>query len=470
MTGGHGKLRLIGDRSFYMHVAAVAVPIIVQNTLTNIISLLDNIMVGQVGTIPMSAVAVVNQLILIFYLCVWGGLAGAGIFGAQFFGSGDMEGLRQTTRFKMVMMVVFTLAAWGIFLAFGDRLIGLYIAPGTSAEARAETLRLGLQYLRVMLIGLLPFAATQAYASAMRESGKTYLPMYASITAMFVNFVFNALLIFGLFGFPKLGVLGAAVATVLSRFAEIIIILVGGMRDTENYGYLRGLYRGFRISGDLARRIAVKAAPLLVNEFFWSTAEAAILQGYSMRGINVVAAMNIAGVVFLVFEEFSLSLGNATGILAGQCLGARKFDEARETSLRIMLVSVVFCIFTGLVLWAIAPMIPQIYRTEASVREMAVRCIRVMAFWLPMWALANIGYFTVRSGGRVAVVFLFDSVFTWAVKVSVLRILVMKTAMDVVDIYFTVNGLETIKAVVGILLVLSGMWMQDLVNDVKDLE
>ena len=449
MTGGHRKLRLIGDRSFYMHVAAVAVPIIVQNTLTNIISLLDNIMVGQVGTIPMSAVAVVNQLILIFYLCVWGGLAGAGIFGAQFFGSGDMEGLRQTTRFKMVMMVVFTLAAWGIFLAFGDRLIGLYIAPGTSAEARAETLRLGLQYLRVMLIGLLPFAATQAYASAMRESGKTYLPMYASITAMFVNFVFNALLIFGLFGFPKLGVLGAAVATVLSRFAEIIIILVGGMRDTENYGYLRGLYRDFRISGDLARRITVKAAPLLVNEFFWSTAEAAILQGYSMRGINVVAAMNIANVVFLVFEEFSLSLGNATGILAGQCLGARKFEEAKETS------------------WAIAPMIPQIYRTEASVREMAVRCIRVMAFWLPMWALANIGYFTVRSGGRVAVVFLFDSVFTWAVKVSVLRILVMKTAMDVVDIYFTVNGLETIKAVVGILLVLSGMWMQDLVNEIK---
>ena len=100
-------------------------------------------------------------------------------------------------------------------------------------------------------------------------------------------------------------------------------------------------------------------------------------------------------------------------------------------------------------------------------REMAVRCIRVMAFWLPMWALANIGYFTVRSGGRVAVVFLFDSVFTWAVKVSVLRILVMKTAMDVVDIYFTVNGLETIKAVVGILLVLSGMWMQDLVNEIK---
>jgi len=186
-----------------------------------------------------------------------------------------------------------------------------------------------------------------------------------------------------------------------------------------------------------------------------------------MRGINVVAAMNIANVVFLVFEEFSLSLGNATGILAGQCLGARKFEEAKETSLRVMVVSVVFCIFTGLLLWTIAPMIPQIYRVEDSVREMAVRCIRVMAFWLPMWALANIGYFTVRSGGRVAVVFLFDSVFTWAVKVSVLRILVMKTAMDVVDIYFTVNGLETIKAVVGILLVLSGMWMQDLVNEIK---
>ena len=467
MSGKHRRLRLIGDRSFYMHVAAVAVPMIVQNTLTNIISLLDNVMVGQVGTIPMSSVAVVNQLILVFYLCVWGGLAGAGIFGAQFFGSGDMEGLRQTTRVKLLMMVLFTIVACGIFLTFGDELIGLYIARGTSPEVRAETLRLGQQYLRTMLFGLAPFAATQAYASAMRESGKTYLPMYASIVAMLVNFVFNALLIFGLFGFPKLGVLGAAIATVLSRFVEIAIIFVGGMRDTENYGYLQGLYRGFRISGDLARRISIKAAPLLVNEFFWSTAEAAILQGYSMRGISVVAALNISGVVFLVFEEFSLSLGNATGILAGQCLGARKFEEAKETSLRVMVVSVVFCIFTGLVLWAIAPMIPQIYQTEESVRAMAVRCIRVMAFWLPVWALANIAYFTVRSGGRVIVIFLFDCVFTWAVKVSVLRILVTKTAMDVVDIYFVVNGLEGIKAVVGILLVLSGMWMQDLVNEIK---
>ena len=184
MNEKNRRLRLIGDRSFYMHVAAVAVPIIIQNTLTNIISLLDNVMVGQVGTIPMSAVAVVNQLILVFYLCVWGGLAGAGIFGAQFFGCGDMEGLRQTTRVKLLMMVLFTLAAWGIFLNFGDELIGLYIAPGTAPEVRAETLLLGQQYLRTMLIGLAPFAATQAYASAMRESGKTTLPMYASIVAM----------------------------------------------------------------------------------------------------------------------------------------------------------------------------------------------------------------------------------------------------------------------------------------------
>ena len=132
-----------------------------------------------------------------------------------------------------------------------------------------------------------------------------------------------------------------------------------------------------------------------------------------------------------------------------------------------MVVSVIFCIFTGLLLWTIAPMIPQIYRVEVSVRVLAARCIRVMAFWLPVWALANIAYFTVRSGGRVIVIFLFDCVFTWAVKVSVLRFLVMKTAMDVVDIYFVVNGLEGIKAVVGVLLVLSGMWMQDLVNEIK---
>ena len=131
---------LIGDRNFYRHVAVVVLPIIVQNTLSNVVSLLDNVMVGQVGTLPMSAVAIVNQFMFVFNLCVWGALAGAGIFGAQFYGQGNMEGVRQTLRIKLVTAAGLLVIAFGVLLTAGRSLIGLYIADGTSPADAAATM------------------------------------------------------------------------------------------------------------------------------------------------------------------------------------------------------------------------------------------------------------------------------------------------------------------------------------------
>lgn len=182
---------LIGDRTFYRHVAVVVLPIIVQNTLSNVVSLLDNVMVGQVGTLPMSAVAIINQLLFVFNLCIWGALAGAGIFGAQYYGQGNMEGVRQTLRMKLLIAVGLLVIAFGVLLGAGRPLIELYISADTTAADAAATMEYALGYLRVMLAGLIPFALTQAYASTLRESGQTTLPMRASMIAMGINFVFN---------------------------------------------------------------------------------------------------------------------------------------------------------------------------------------------------------------------------------------------------------------------------------------
>lgn len=175
---------LIGDRTFYRHVAVVVLPIIVQNTLSNVVSLLDNVMVGQVGTLPMSAVAIINQLLFVFNLCIWGALAGAGIFGAQYYGQGNMEGVRQTLRMKLLIAVGLLVIAFGVLLGAGQPLIELYISTDTTAADAAATMEYALGYLRVMLAGLIPFALTQAYASTLRESGQTTLPMRASMIAM----------------------------------------------------------------------------------------------------------------------------------------------------------------------------------------------------------------------------------------------------------------------------------------------
>ena len=166
-------------------VLGVAMPIMIQNGITNFVSLLDNIMVGQVGTEQMSGVAITNQLLFIYNLCIFGGVSGAGIFTAQYFGQGNDEGVRNTFRFKLWIGVILTAAAITIFLGAHEPLIRLYLTGDQGSQDMNATLAYGISYMKVMLVGLPPFLFVQLYASTLRECGETMLPMKAGITAVF---------------------------------------------------------------------------------------------------------------------------------------------------------------------------------------------------------------------------------------------------------------------------------------------
>ena len=273
------------DWPFYKRLLMVALPIIIQNGITNFVSLLDNVMVGQVGTVQMSGVAIVNQLLFVFNLCIFGATSGAGIFTAQFHGSGSPEGVRDTFRFKIIVALLLSAAGLGIFLAGSDVLIGLYLEGDPGSAAALETLYYGRKYLFAALFGLVPFALANAYSSTLRETGQTSVPMTAGIVAVFVNLVLNYVLIFGHFGAPQLGVVGAALATVISRFVELTIMVVWTHTHGHICPFIQGAFRSLRIPAALTKQIIVKGMPLLVNEFFWSTGMAFLSQCYSTRGV-----------------------------------------------------------------------------------------------------------------------------------------------------------------------------------------
>lgn len=455
---------LIGNRGFYRHVLAVVAPIIVQNTLSNVVSLLDNVMVGQVGTLPMSAVAIVNQLLFVFNLCIFGALAGAGIFGAQYYGQGNMEGVRQTFRIKLLWAAVLTIGALALFLTAGPNLVNMYISADTAPADAAATLEYAKGYLWVMLVGLIPFALTQTYAGTLRESGQTTLPMQASMIAMVVNFCFNCLLIFGLFGFPKLGVVGAGIATSISRFVELAIVASGAHRSVERYPFMQGIYSSFHIPLPLLREVLLRSTPLLLNECLWSLSQATLLQCYSVRGIQVVAAMNISNTIAQIFNEVYLSLGNATAILVGQELGANRMTSARRTAWRMSTLSVGSCLVMGSLLALSSPLIPNIYNTELEIRHLATGMILVVACCMPLFAFANVSYFTLRSGGKTFITFLFDSCFTWVVTVPAAFLLTRYTTLPVVTAYFIASALDIIKCTIGFVLVKRGVWVKNIVS------
>lgn len=455
--------KLIGTKTFYKSIIALMLPIMIQNGIMQFVNMLDNIMVGRVGTAEMSGVAVANQLIFVFNLCIFGTVSGAGIFGAQFAGKRDNEGVRHTFRFKVIFCTLISVLGIAVFYFFGEPLINAYLKGDGSIEDAALTLNFARQYLNIMLIGLIPASIVQAYASTLRELGKPKVPMYAGIVAVFVNLCLNYVLIFGHFGAPKMGVAGAAVATVISRFVELLFVAIWTRSHSVDNPFIIGAYRSFYVPASLVKQIAKKGVPLLLNETLWALGMAILNQRYSVRGLDVVAANNIATTFFNVFSVAFIATGGAIGIMLGQILGTGKTKEAYETSAKLITFSVLVSFCFGIVFFVCASFIPYIYETTDSVRSLATALMQINAIMMPIDAFANATYFTLRSGGKAFITFLFDSGFVWAVVVPIIYVLSEFTALPIVPLYFIGLGLPIFKCLLGFFFVKNGSWAKNIV-------
>ena len=454
---------LIGDKAFYKRFFTVAIPIIIQNGISNFVNLLDNVMVGQVGTLPMSGVSIVNGLLLIFNLCVFGASSGAGIFTAQFFGSGDQEGIRHTFRFKFLICLLIVALGTGVFL-FGDELlIGLYLTGEGDAANAQVIMDYGIRYLHIMMWGFLPFALTNSYSSTLRETGQTMVPMVAGISAVLVNLVLNYTLIFGHFGAPAMGIEGAAIATVISRFAELAIVATWTHVHAEQNPFIRGAYRSLYIPGKLLRSIVMKGMPLLINEFLWASGMATLNQCYSTCGLDVVPAMNISSTLYNLGSVVFLSMGISVGILMGQMLGAgHDTHEIRDTNRKLIATSIVTAVLFAAIVAACSGLFPQLYNTTDHVRQLAATLICINALLMPFNAYTNATYFTLRSGGQALVTFLFDSCFVWVCCVPTAFVLSRFTGIGIVPLFAICHGLELLKCAIGGYMLKKGKWIQNL--------
>ena len=446
------KNRYFGTREFYRHTLQIAIPIMVQDGISNFVSMLDNIMVGQVGTSQMSGVAIVNQLIFVYNLMIFGGLAGIGIFA----GKGDQEGIRYTIRMKAMLAILLSILALLIFQFSGSQLIGLWLKGESGSGDMMLTMSSAQNYLLVMYFGFLPFAATQVFASTLRENGETMVPMKAGLIAVLVNLTGNYILISGHFGAPALGVTGAAIATVISRFVEMAVVLLYLLRSADRFPFVHGMLASLHVPKDLFGKIAVKAFPLLLNETLWSLGQTALSQQYSMLGLNIVAAFNISNTICNVFNIAFISMGNA------QELGSGKTSEVRDDAAKLTVFSILLCCVSGLLLFLISGLFPEIYNTSGEIRQIAAGLIRISALCMPMYACENAQYFTLRSGGKTWITFLFDSCFVWVISIPTAHFLTHYTSLSILPLFALVQSAELIKCVIGGILVHRGAWIHDL--------
>lgn len=456
--------KYIGDREFYKRLLALSIPMIAQNAISSFVNFLDNIMVGMVGTEQMSGVAIVNQLLFVFNLCIFGGVSGAGIFGTQFYGKGDYEGQKYAFRFKVYISTIITLIALCLFATAGRNLIQLYLSDSGNVGDIQLALDYGLDYLEIMMIGLIPFAISQTYINSIRETGHTFVPMLSGVVAMGTNLVLDILLIFGVGPLPVLGVKGAAIATVVSRFVECAIVVIWTHAHADKNPYIVGAFRSFRIPANILKDILKKGTPLMLNEMLWASGMAAISQCYAVRGLEVVAAQNISTTISNLFNVVYIQLGGCIAIVVGQHLGAGRIEEARDAQRKVTFFSVVACAAVAVVMIIVGQAFPNIYQTEESIKALARTFIVISAAIMPVCAYCHCTYFTLRSGGKTGITFVFDSGFTWVIIIPFATFLAKHTTLPIVLVFMLVQSLEMLKAVIGFFMVRSGTWLQNIVE------
>lgn len=454
--------KYIGDKSFYKYVLGIAMPIMIQNLITNFVNLLDNLMVGFLGTEEVASVAIVNQLVFIYNLTLFGAISGAGIFATQYFGKKDYDGVRYTIRFKTIICFIMTLGFGLAFLLVGDLLIKNYLSDGSYNCDLDKALRLAKDYLLVIVIGFVPMAITQVYASTLKESGQTFVPMVAGVVAVVVNTFLNLMLIFGIGFFPKLGVVGAAIGTTVSRFVECTVVYGYICKNKKKHHYFKGAFRTMYIPSKTLRLFLKKGIPLLFNECIWSVGMSLLTLAYSKYGLIFVAAQSISSTVLNFFCIIFRALGIAVGIVAGKRLGAGEYDEAVDEVRKLNAFSVAVSVGIGVIVFFLADYITLLYNVAPEAKQWASFFIKVSALFAPFLSYENSAYFTLRSGGKILVTFLMDGCFVFFVTVPVAFLFQAFTPVAVT--FVAVQCLSIIKTLIGAVLIKRKSWVCSIVE------
>ncbi|MBQ7816641.1 MAG: polysaccharide biosynthesis C-terminal domain-containing protein, partial [Oscillospiraceae bacterium] len=372
---------------------------------------------------------------------------------------------KHTMRFKLMTAAIICFVGIGVFLFAGEGLINMYLKGEDAGLDVAKTFISAKGYLAIMLICLVPFALENVYSSTLREGGIATVPMYAGIVAVVTNTVLNALLIFGIGPFPVMGVKGAAIATVISRFVQTGIVVFWTHKNRNSLVYPKSLYRSLFVPKELVKRITIKGLiPLTANECLWGLGIATLAACYSVRGVDVVAGQNISSTVVNLFNVLFIAFGSGVSVVIGQLLGANELEEAKDAAPKLITFSTLLCVVVGSVMALCAPLFPLMYNTTDNVRELATAFIIIRAIWMPAHGMLHATYFTLRSGGKTVITFFFDCGFSWIVSVPLAYCLANFTGLGIITIYFIVQSAELIKCVIGAILIKKGVWLSNIVK------
>ena len=452
--------KLFGSRKFYGKALALAVPIMLQQLIQNLVSLIDNFMVSGLGDVSMSGVNVAGQVLFIFMVYINAICMSGGIFMTQFFGAKDANGMKQAFRFKLVMGFAAFIPFLFVCVVFPREVLSLMLIGNTEADAILDE---AVRYINIMFFMGFPMTVSMCIASSLRDIGEVKIPLVVTIAATLTNTLFNWLLIYGNLGFPALGVQGAALATVIARTLEFVIFIIVYIRK-KPYFAVRSTQL-IKIDGKLFRSILKKGSLVLFCEMVWIMSETITTAIYNGKGgadvvSGMAASFTIANLFFVAFS----GIYSAAGVILGRTLGAGDLERARREKTWLLSGSAVFGVMMMAFGFVTTLLVPLVFggRLSDSAIEICRSMVILMSFFMPVWVYLNAQQAVARAGGDTAMGAYTDSVITIVIMMPMLFIIGLMTDTDPVMLYLYVKLLDAAKIIVFHIWLKKERWLRNL--------
>lgn len=450
-------------KQFLLYALKLAFPIMIQNLISTLVNSADTIMLGYVSQTAMAASSLANQYTFVLFCFYYGLGIGTSVLCAQYFGKGDKQTVERIIGLAARVAILISL----LFFVFS------FFAPEAIMKIftdSPQTIKEGAAYLKVLSFSFVFMGFSQVFVSALRSVGKIVFPSALYVVSLLVNVLMNAAFIFGLFGLPRMGVVGVALGTVSARAVEVILCFVYSAAGKDIKFRLKNL---FRRSGVLFKDFLKISAPSVVNDLMWGMAATTCTAILGHIGDDMVAANAVAVMVVNMGAIVCRGFSNATTIIVSQTLGENRMEDTKVYAKRILWLTVIVSLLGCCVILAIRPFMVQFYRDKLT--ETAIYYLGIIMI-MTTWRLVGEGINTClicgcfRGGGDAKFGMVVDTVFMWGVSVPLMAIAAYVLKLPPVWVYFVMTLDEFEKMPVVFAHYFKFKWMKNITRDQKELE
>ena len=436
---------------FIKSLCKIAVPVTLQSMLQASFSIVDQIMIGQLGETNISAVGLGSNFSLIFSVVIGAVGAVAGILIAQFMGAEDKKEAWCSFDVSLIcgimISALFLLAAG----AFPLQILGLYTEDMSIINA-------GAVYFRIVAFSYIPMAVSNILSAWLRCREHATIPFLASFGAVAVNTGLNYLLIFGKFGFPRMEIKGAAIATLISQLFNLVFIVIGFVVCNRRDGDKPVL--SLRFKKITIRDYLVMIMPILVSEFLWSLGQNVESAVYGHLGTSNLAAYTLTGPIQGLIVGALSGLSAAAGVMIGKRLGRKEYNEAYAESKKIMYAGLAGSVVVASLLILLAGVYTGLYRVDNSVKELGQILLIVFALYAPVKVENMIlSGGIIRSGGNTKIIMVIDIVGTWCIGIPLCLLAAYVFRWGIVGVYALLTTEEIFRLAVALVIFRKRKWM-----------